>query len=543
VNSLKVRLIVSFSLLIVMALGVGVYVRTTLDQASAAHKAEGIEHEAVEKSIHVRELLIYQEAVQAEYAISRDPSYLETFTESGRQVDELMSELRSEFGDNAEFVVAADAVSALQPQHDEAVLGSLVAAVESGSDEAIYEAFEEAEVFSHQLLDVSQGLADSFRADLALDEAETDNRLAAAGRAALGGSIAIVILTVVVVGWSLWQILPALSNLTDTANRLSTGDLTTSTTTASATEFKNLMAAFDRVNEYVGQAAGVAAAMADGDLTKRLQARGDHDELGNAVEEMTVSLRRIVEDLHGAGAGLTTASEQLLGMSHNLSTAADETSNEANAVSVASAELTATMADVADQAELAASAAADAMSVVDESNAAISGLAELSEQIGEVVGSIQAIAEQTNLLALNATIESARAGEAGKGFAVVANEVKNLASQTSLATGQIEQQVSGIQRSTAVAVDSMDKVTDVMSRLDNAAAGIAMAVRTQAEVTEELTVNAQTIAGASQSTAQVAESALTASTTLSELSSKMGQLLDGFNLGSDAAAHYPRSRA
>lgn len=58
--------------------------------------------------------------------------------------------------------------------------------------------------------------------------------------------------------------------------------------------------------------------------------------------------------------------------------------------------------------------------------AAISSMQELAhalEEIEAVVESIMEISEQTKLLALNATIEAAGTGEAGKGFAVVAGEV------------------------------------------------------------------------------------------------------------------------
>ena len=151
---------------------------------------------------------------------------------------------------------------------------------------------------------------------------------------------------------------------------------------------------------------------------------------------------------------------------------------ETEQVATAMNQMTATVADVAQNALLASESASQAnnevksgQAIVNDSIGAIGQLVEQvdsagkvikilvddADQIGSVLDVIRSIADQTNLLALNAAIEAARAGEQGRGFAVVADEVRTLASRTQTSTEEIQTMIEKLQAGTAKAVDAMNQ--------------------------------------------------------------------------------------
>ncbi len=102
----------------------------------------------------------------------------------------------------------------------------------------------------------------------------------------------------------------------------------------------------------------------------------------------------------------------------------------------------------------------DIKDIVNNSQNKINNLKQHSEQVTELIYSINSIAEQTNMLALNASIEAARAGEFGKGFSVVAEEVRKLANETSKVSSEIENKVLSLNNEVSVVIKSMEKQKD-----------------------------------------------------------------------------------
>ena len=227
--------------------------------------------------------------------------------------------------------------------------------------------------------------------------------------------------------------------------------------------------------------------------------------LGSASEELTATAKQMSQNSEQTSAQARVVAETSQGVSHNVQTVATGTE-----------EMSSSIREIAQNATSAARVATDAVRVAGETNETVGRLGESSQEIGQVIKVITSIAQQTNLLALNATIEAARAGDAGKGFAVVANEVKELAKETAKATEDISRKVEKIQGETHEAVSAIERISTIISEINDTQGTIASAVEEQTATTNEM---ARNVSDASRGTSEIAESVMYVTNAAEETSS------------------------
>jgi methyl-accepting chemotaxis protein len=317
---------------------------------------------------------------------------------------------------------------------------------------------------------------------------------------------AILALLGVISWWLARGLVRPVRALTGAMTRLAGGDIAAEVPATGRT---------DEVGEMARSVGFFKVSMIEAD---RLRQEQEQRKAGAAAEQRG-ALIRMADDFNASVGGIidtvSSSSTELEASAISLSSTAKRSQERATVVAAASEQASTNVQAVASATEQMASSVNEisrqvqesarlANAAVEQARATTDRVGELSKaaaRIGDVVDLINEIAGQTNLLALNATIEAARAGEAGRGFAVVASEVKALAEQTAKATGEIGQQITGIQSATQDSVNAIKDISGTIEKLSEVSSTIAAAVEEQGAATQEISRNVQQ---AAQGTQQVA---------------------------------------
>lgn len=280
--------------------------------------------------------------------------------------------------------------------------------------------------------------------------------------------------------------------------------------------------------------------MADLDISEDvpkvlLNSTSEIGTLGQAMEDITFSIRDIVKEIGQSSEQVSSTSEELTATSQQSAATAQEVAKTSEEVAKGASEqamstengsakaiqlgdsvknnfahmedLNTTSNIVHDFVNEGLIEIGNLSDITVENNLAAKEIYEIiiktnesSNKIGQASNIIESIAEQTNLLALNAAIEAARAGEAGRGFAVVAEEIRKLAEQSSSSTTDINIIVKDLQENAQEAVNTMERVSVIVTEQTESVENnkekynqIAEAMNNSEEAIKELNISFQGI--------------------------------------------------
>ncbi len=339
--------------------------------------------------------------------------------------------------------------------------------------------------------------------------------------------------------WIIRLVSGRLRHITDMTERISSGSLDQRVSLAGEDEIAILARAFNAMADNVQLMMDDRTALetlvtkymtfvesvANGNLTARLQLSHDHRghsedklyRLGVNLNTMVEGLSDTARQIRQVSSGVAAAAAEILAATTQQNASSTEQDAAVTQTMATAEQVRTTVQQTADRAQAVANLSQRSLAVsrtgqsvvVDSARGMkllrervesiaenILLLSERTQQIGEIIGTVNDIADQSKMLALNASIEAARAGEEGKGFAVVAMEVRQLAEQSRAATARVRDILNEIQQATNTAV----MVTEEGSK--GADSGVVLVERAG----EAIRNLAATIEEAAQSAAQIAAS-------------------------------------
>jgi methyl-accepting chemotaxis protein len=294
------------------------------------------------------------------------------------------------------------------------------------------------------------------------------------------------------------------------------------------------------------QARDLALAIAQGDLTRPVQAEGRDEaaELLRALAQMQTALGSLVGEVRHASENIHGASNEVAMGNQDLSGRTEQTASSLQHTAGAMQQLTHSVQQGAESARHASTLAQSASGVAERGGSMVAEVVRTmgeihtaSTRIADITGTIDGIAFQTNILALNAAVEAARAGEQGRGFAVVAAEVRSLAQRSAAAAREIKAligaSVAQVDTGTRLVHDAGSTMRDIVASVQRVQATIETISRAAGEQSEgigQINGAVSGLDGMTQQNAALVEQSAAAAESLKDQATRLNTVVARFQL-------------
>jgi methyl-accepting chemotaxis protein len=446
--SMKWKLILSFSAVALIFLGVALYQGYKINQIKTSMETQKTEMENRIAVSTLTQLLQEMNGVETSLASSSDLEWADAFKEKEQKFFADMNKV--EFGPGT---TALEGLQQLQGQAKEyaGLVGQLVQTMSDSSLDPMT-VLEKIDELHTKALALNQAMLES---NSKLYAAAADNAQKAQGvsfdllestnQVVLYAAVFVLILTLLIAALLIQSFLNPVRKLQVALSRISEGDLRQQIHSPYNDELGRLSHHFDhmvgRVREMLQQTQTVASSLAD---------YSHSFQQSSAVTAHTnQDIVRTIQEISAGADQQAGQSEQSAELIQELERGIHEiteyteimltTSEAANLNTRKGSAAVATLREVSGQSRES----------VGKVYHTLNRLVEQSRDISRITKSITEISNQTNILSLNAAIEAARAGAYGKGFAVIADEVRQLADQTKGSSVHISEIIAQLQQGMA----------------------------------------------------------------------------------------------
>lgn len=262
------------------------------------------------------------------------------------------------------------------------------------------------------------------------------------------------------------------------------------------------------------------------------------------LHQIQINLRAVVGDARHEIANFSALSQNISTGSRSLSQRTDKQAESLQHTASTMTELARTVErsqhtadEVMQESTKSAQLAAQGGEVMQQMGTLVQNMRASSQQMGQIISTIETIAFQTNILALNAAVEAARAGEQGRGFAVVAGEVRSLAQNSAQAAGEIRQLITTSSAQMDNGTQQMQRAGQTIEQVVQSVAHVSSLIQSMNQVTREqgagfADVNAalNELDSVTQDNARLAEESAQTATEMSSNAGILGRTLQVFRM-------------